>query len=135
MWPTVVDNTHQYLHQGAYKEAPRAEKNEGEEVGGEGGREERTAKDGWKNARFPHLKHPFLEILYAIYKNVKEKGKTIYNYSFSSNVCFLRPDENGVKLMKGKKEDRDGATKNKERFVPLRDETDLCCRPHNPQHG
>jgi len=35
------------------------------------------------DARFPHLKHPFLEMLYAIYKR-KYRNETIYNYSLFS---------------------------------------------------
>ena len=49
-----------------------------------GGKKERRRK----NARFPHLKHPFLEMLYAIYKNVKEKEKLYTTILLLQNVCF-----------------------------------------------
>jgi hypothetical protein len=43
--------------------------------------------EGSVDARFPHLKQPFREMLYAIYK--RSKKITIYNYTSSFfDFCF-----------------------------------------------
>ena len=123
MWPTVVDNTlaspTHPLRGPVNKAALRAEKRKDEEEG-EGGRE-----NGWRDARFPHLKHPFLEMFYAIYKKVKEKEKLYTTILLLQRLLFETWDTIN------ESDDCDGATK-KKRFAI---ETDLCCRPHNPQHG